>query len=70
MVMQNLTWDANIFALTIWIVIGFFIASIELKMNPILKGTLISFSVLLPLAIIIGWSEPKSLIPIVIIQQS
>jgi hypothetical protein len=35
-------------------------------MNPILKGTLISFSVLLPLAIIIGWSEPKSLIPIVI----
>ena len=35
-------------------------------MNPILKGILISFIVLLPLAIIIGWSEPKLLIPIVI----
>ena len=64
--MQKLTWDANLSAFTMWVVIGFLIASIELKMNPILKGILISFLVLLPLAIIIGWNEPFSLISIVI----
>ena len=66
MIMQKLTWDANLSAFTMWVVIGFLIASIELKMNPILKGILISFLVLLPLAIIIGWKEPSSLIPIAI----
>jgi len=64
MLMQNLTWDANISAFTMWVVIGFFIASVDLKMNPILKGIVISFLVLLPLAIIIGWNEPSVLIPI------
>ncbi|MCJ7801012.1 MAG: hypothetical protein MUP82_01490 [Candidatus Marinimicrobia bacterium] len=64
MVIQNLTWDANISAFTMWVVIGFFIASIELNINPILKGILISFLVLLPSAFIIGWAEPGSLIPI------
>ena len=64
MVIQNLSWDANLSAFTMWVVIGFFIASVELKMNPILKGIVISFLVLLPLAIIIGWKEPVVLIPI------
>lgn len=64
MVLQNLTWDANISAFTMWIVIGFFIASVELKINPVLKGILISFLVLLPSSFIIGWKEPTSLIPI------
>ena len=64
MIIQNLSWDANLSAFTMWVVIGFFIASVELKMNPILKGIVISFLVLLPLAIIIGWTEPAVLIPI------
>ena len=66
MIMQNLSWDANISAFTMWVVIGFFIASVELKINPILKGIVISFLVLLPLAIIIGWNDPVVLIPIAI----
>ena len=66
MIMQNLKWDANISAFTMWIVVGFLIATIDLNINPIIKGILTAFLVLLPTAILIGWKEPVSLIPIVI----
>ena len=66
MIFQGLTWDANISAFTLWIVVGFFISSTDLKLNSIIKGILIAFLVLLPTAILIGWKEPVSLIPIVI----
>lgn len=66
MIMQNLTWDANISAFTMWIVVGFLIATIDLNINSIIKGILIAFLVLLPSAILIGWKEPVSLIPIII----
>jgi hypothetical protein len=66
MIMQKLTWDANISAFSMWIVVGFLISTIELKINSIIKGILIAFLVLLPSAILIGWSEPFTLIPIAI----
>ena len=66
MIMQKLTWDANISAFTMWIVVGFLIATIDLKINSIIKGILTAFLVLLPTAILIGWKEPVSLIPITI----
>ena len=66
MIIQNLTWDANISAFLMWVVIGFLLSVIVLKLNAILKGILISFLVLLPAAILIGWNEPLSLLPIVI----
>lgn len=66
MILQNLSWDANISAFTMWLVIGFILASVEIELNPILKGILIAFLVLLPSAIIIGWHEPTTLIPIAI----
>jgi drug/metabolite transporter (DMT)-like permease len=66
MIMQNLTWDANISAFTMWIVVGFLIATIDLNINSIIKGILTAFLVLLPTAILIGWKEPVSLIPITI----
>lgn len=64
MIIQNLTWDANISAFAMWIVVGFLISTIDLKINSIIKGILVAFLVLLPTAILIGWSEPFSLIPI------
>jgi threonine/homoserine efflux transporter RhtA len=64
MILQNLTWDANLSAFSMWVVNGFLIASSKLEMNSILKGVLISFTVILPVAILIGWKEPASLIPI------
>lgn len=66
MILQDLTWDANISAFTMWIVVGFLIATTDLKMNSIIKGILIAFLALLPTAILIGWKEPVSLIPIAI----
>lgn len=66
MIIQKLTWDANISAFTMWVVVGFLIASIDMKMKPVLKGILIAFLVLLPSAILIGWKEPVSLLPITI----
>ena len=64
MILQNLTWDANISAFTMWIVVGFLVSTIDLKINSIIKGILLAFLVLLPSAVLIGWSEPITLIPI------
>jgi hypothetical protein len=64
MIIKKLTWDANISAFTMWVVVGFFIAAIELNMQPIVEGILIALLTLLPCAILIGWKEPKSLLPI------
>jgi len=64
MIFQNLTWDANLSAFSMWVVNGFLIASSKLEINSILKGVMISFAVILPVAILIGWKEPISLIPI------
>ncbi|MCK5133071.1 MAG: hypothetical protein KAR40_13070 [Candidatus Sabulitectum sp.] len=66
MIIQKLTWDANISAFIMWVVVGFLITTVDLKIKPILKGILIAFLVLLPSAILIGWKEPVSLIPITI----
>lgn len=64
MIIQNLTWDANLSALSLWIIAGFLISTTNLKMNSMLKGIIISFLVLIPSAFIIGWKEPFSLLPI------
>lgn len=66
MILQNLTWDANLSAFTMWVIAGFFVSTSNLKFNSVIKGIIISFSCLLPLGIIIGWSEPTSLIPITV----
>jgi len=64
MVVQGLTWDANISAISMWIIAGFFISTSTLKINPFVKGILLSFLCLIPCAIIISWEEPKSILPI------
>ncbi len=67
MVIQKLTWDANTSAFIMWVIVGFLISTVDLKMNSIVKGILIAFLVLMPCAILIGWKEPISLVPIIII---
>jgi hypothetical protein len=64
MIIQNLTWDANLSAFSMWVVVGVFIASTHWKLNSPIKGILIAFMILMPSAIIIGWKEPFSLLPI------
>jgi hypothetical protein len=64
MLIQKLSWDANLSAFSLWVVVGFLIASSNLKINKVLKGILISFLILIPCSFIIGWKEPISLLPI------
>ena len=64
MIIQDLTWDANISAFLMWVVIGLLISLIKIRMNSIIKGIFIAFLVLLPNAVLIGWSEPFTLLPI------
>ncbi len=64
MMLQKLSWDANISAFSMWVICGFLIAIVDLKIHPVIKGILISFLILTPSAILIGWKEPFSLIPI------
>ncbi len=64
MIIQKLTWDANLLAFSLWVVSGFLISTSDIKIKGALKGMIISFLVLLPSAILIGWGEPLSLIPI------
>jgi len=66
MLLQGLTWDANLSAFFLWVVAGFFLATTSLKLAPVLKGILIPFLCLLPSAFIIGWQEPFSLLPIAV----
>ena len=66
MIIKKLTWDANISAFTMWIVVGFFISAIYINIQPIVEGILIALLTLMPCAILIGWKEPKSLIPILV----
>jgi hypothetical protein len=49
-----------------WIVVGFFIAATELKINSIIKGIVTGYLVLLPSSFIIGWKDPLSLVPVLI----
>jgi hypothetical protein len=64
MLVQKLPWEANLSALTMWIISGFFIAVIDLNVKPVDKGIIVAFLMLIPCAIIIGWKEPISLVPI------
>lgn len=64
MILQNLTWDANLSAFSLWVVCGFLISSSDLNLRGWIKGLLISFLVVLPCAVLIGWKEPMTLIPI------
>lgn len=61
MIIQNLTWDANLAAFSMWLGVGFFTAHTSFRMHPVFKGILIAFICLMPSAFIIGWSMPESL---------
>ncbi|MPM90507.1 hypothetical protein SDC9_137628 [bioreactor metagenome] len=65
MVIMKLTWDANVSAFMFWIISGYLIATHD-RFNGVKNGILISFLVLTPSAILIGWNDPLSLIPIIV----
>ena len=66
MLLQGLTWDANLSAFFLWVVSGFMLSTSNLTIHPVLKGIIIPFMCLLPSTFIIGWNDPFSLLPIAI----
>lgn len=66
MIIQNLTWNANLSAFSMWVVIGFILSITNSKIGVIPRSILISFLILVPNLFIIGWAEPLSLFPIMI----
>jgi len=64
MIMQKLRWDSNTSAFVFWTVTGVLISVTDIKVKPFLKGIIVAFLVLFPCAILIGWREPISLIPV------
>ena len=66
MIIQKLTWDANLGAFSLWVVSGFLIATSSFLINSYLKGVFISILVVIPSAFIIGWHQPAALVPIFI----
>ena len=66
MLLQGLTWDANLSAFFLWVVSGFMLSTSNLTVHPILKGIIIPFLCLLPSTFIIGWNNPFSLLPIAV----
>jgi hypothetical protein len=66
MILQNLAIESDISAFLFWVIVGFFISTTDLKIKGALKGVSISLLMLIPLAPIIAWQTPMTLIPIVI----
>jgi len=64
MILKKLPWDANLGALTLWTIAGFFMATSSLKLNPIIRGILVSFMCFLPSSVFIIKQDPWSLAPI------
>jgi len=66
MIIQDLPWNANLSAFSMWVIIGFLVSVTELKISEVLKSILIAFLVLLPNLFIIGIQNPISIFPIAI----
>ena len=64
MILMGLTWDANFSVFAFWVVAGFFISATDMRLRGALKGLVISLVLLVPLAFLIGWHDPVSLLPI------
>jgi len=65
MLVQKLSWDANLSAFSLWVVTGFIVATSNLKLSAVLKGILIALLCLLPSLFIIGRQDPFSLLPVI-----
>lgn len=66
MIIMDLPWNAYLSAMSMWIVTGFLISVTALRISSTLKGLLMSFLVLYPNIFIIGFDDPVTLVPVVI----
>ena len=65
MIIQSLPWSANLSAFSMWVICGFFISTSGLKVYPILKGLIIALCSMIPVGVLIAFTEPFTLLPII-----
>mgnify|MGYP001609179254 CR=1 FL=1 len=53
MILQKISWDANIATFLTWVIVGFFISTTNLKIQRILKGMIISILIFIPSTIFV-----------------
>lgn len=63
---KELPVEADLSAFIMWVACGFIISVTEIKIPAVFKGIIISFILLSPCAVLIGWNEPMNLIPVFI----
>ena len=66
MIAMGLPLDSEISAFLFWVASGFLVSTSSLKLLGWQKGLVVSFVVLAPCAVLIGWANPSNLIPIII----
>ena len=64
MIFQKLPVEADISAFVMWVVIGYLMVSCDIGIKGIFKGIVLSFLILAPSAVLIGWNNPLNLIPV------
>ncbi len=66
MILMNLSIYANLSAFTHWLIISFVVSKISLVKNSVLNAVIISFILLIPLAVLIVEKNFFDIIPVLI----
>ena len=63
---QTITLITGGTAFLMWVVISYFVYCNNQNINQIIKSIIISFLILIPNAILIGWNNPIGVVPVII----
>lgn len=66
MIIQKLSWDANLSAFFHWVVVGFIISIATFQFKGALKGLFISLILLIPVVFLSWWNDISSIAPMII----
>ncbi len=65
-IIGKVTWLPIWIIPILWAVIGFFIAAVDFRLNPLLKDLIIAFLVFLPMLLLFVWKQSETVLFIVI----
>ena len=63
MILQNMSWDANLSAFFHWVILGYIISITDIKAKGYLKGLFLSILTSIPLAFLVWWNNYSAIIP-------
>ena len=62
MILQKMSWNVNLSAFFHWIILGYLISSVNLRMKGCLKGLFISILTRVPIASLAWWNDYSAII--------